>query len=239
MVQIDPLTGVPSAEVIDVVAYREHTRFQARNQILEVLNELIDRLARMGVGISAVISDEGPQSNPRREQIRALQAGLLSMSSACHDHTNIVVAIGSLKVITFNGNRPVNLADVKDRLMAQNPLNHLDPEVEVLLKKFWAHLATISYKLVPANMRLLINIEVISSLSTLVNNPWLVQHHLFDHGSICLVITLLQNLQRAQILMDLPINVDNSREMREVAQYFSSLHLESPPIGIYPMLVLD
>lgn len=89
LVEIDR-DGKPSAEVIEVVACSELTRFHARGQILVVLRELIDRLARMDVVISAVISDEGKQSNPRRPQIRALQSVLVSLTSACHDYGNIL-----------------------------------------------------------------------------------------------------------------------------------------------------
>ena len=132
LVEFDPLTGIPSVEVIDVVAYRRLTKFQARHQILVVIRELINRLARIGEVISAVISDEGVDSNPSRPRIQALQAGLISQSSACHDLANIIVAIGSFKVITFHGNRlaVVNLADIKERLM--DPLLNpaLDPEVD-------------------------------------------------------------------------------------------------------------
>lgn len=105
-------------------------------------------------GGNGVISDEGKQSNPRRHQIRALQAGLDSLTSACHDYGNILLAIGQLKVITFNGNHAVDLADVKLRLMAPNPLNRLDPEVDVILQRFWGHLETISNS--TSRMRLLV-----------------------------------------------------------------------------------
>lgn len=141
LVSFHPLTGMPSAELIDVVAYRELTRFRASDQILVILRELFVRLAQIGVVVTAVISDEGKESNPSRPRIQALQAGLTSMSSACHDVASILVAIGGHHVIIYDRIHNVNLADINLRL---DPLlNPLDPEALIILQRFWAHLKTI------------------------------------------------------------------------------------------------
>lgn len=69
-------------------------------------------------------------------------------------------------------------------------------------------------------------------MSLVVNNRWLAINHPIDHAHLCLTITLLQSMQRAWQLLEVPMNVNNSREIRAQA------HLEFLPETVYHLMLV-